>query len=39
MNENVLDLSDCRIFKSTISPEQNDEIPWFFCMSIQVNEN
>ena len=25
MNQNVLDQSDCRIFKSTISLEQNDE--------------
>ena len=30
MCQNVLGPSDCRIFKSTISLEQNDEKVWFF---------
>ena len=29
MNQNALGQSDCRIFKSTISQEQIDEIAWF----------
>ena len=30
MEQYPLDQSDCRIFKSTISIEQNDERGWFF---------
>ena len=30
MGQNVLGQSDCRIFKSTVSLEQNDEKAWFF---------
>ena len=30
MSGNALSQSDCRIFKSTISPERNDEMALFF---------
>ena len=30
MGQNALGKSDCRIFKSTISLEENDEKAWFF---------
>ena len=30
MDQNALGQSDCRIFQSTISPEQNDWKAWFF---------
>ena len=40
MVQNALGQTDCRIFKSTISLEQTDEIAWFFicwykCMEIK----
>ena len=38
MGKNTLDQPDYRIFKSTTSSEQNDEVG-FFCMFIQVQEN
>ena len=30
MGQNAFSQLDCRIFKSTISPEQIDQITWFF---------
>ena len=39
MAQSVLGQSDCKIFKSTISQEQSDEIAWFFCMLIQILGN
>ena len=29
MGQNILSQSDCRIFKSTLSPEQVNETAWF----------
>ena len=36
MGEHVLSQSGCRIFWSTVSPEQFIKIAWFFCMLIQI---
>ena len=33
MGQNALGKSDCRLFKSNISLEQNDEIGWFYACS------
>ena len=37
--QNARAQSDCRFFKSAISPEQNDEKAWFFGVSIQIHRN
>ena len=39
MGQNALSQSDCRIFKSTISLEQNNEKAWCFCIFIQIHRN
>ena len=39
MGQNALSQSDCRIFKSNISPKQIDEMALFFCMLIQIHKN
>ena len=32
MGQDILGQSDCRIFKSTLSIEQNDGKAWFLCV-------
>ena len=39
IGENALSQPDCRIFESTISPEQIDETGSFFRMIIQTHKN
>ena len=39
MGQNTLSQSDCKIFKSTISLEQNDEKDWFFACWYRFMEN
>ena len=39
MGQNVLDQSDCRVFKSTISLEHIDEKAWLFCIFMQIHGN
>ena len=39
MGQNALGQSDCRIFKSAISLEQNDDKAYIFCMLIQICKN
>ena len=38
MDENALGQSDCRIFKSTISQEENNEIVGFFAYQHKIME-
>ena len=38
MDQNALCQSDCRIFKLTISPEENDEKAWFFAYWFKLME-